>query len=52
VEEVLGTLDDLVRAGKIRYIAARTSRLHLMKSLAVSSDMGWLATSPIRPITR
>ena len=37
VEEVLGTLDDLVRAGKIRYIGASNfSGWHLMKSLAVS----------------
>ena len=37
VEEVLGTLDDLVRAGKIRYIGCSNfSGWHLMKSLAVS----------------
>jgi aryl-alcohol dehydrogenase-like predicted oxidoreductase len=37
VEEVLRTLDDLVRAGKIRYIGASNfSGWHLMKSLAVS----------------
>ncbi len=42
VEETLGTLDDLVRAGKIRYIGASNfSGWHLMKSLAVSERYGW-----------
>lgn len=37
VEEVLGALDDLVRAGKIRYVGCSNfSGWHLMKSLAVS----------------
>ena len=41
VEEVLGTLDDLVRAGKIRYIGCSNfSGWHLMKSLAVSDKYG------------
>ena len=41
VEEVLGTLDDLVRAGKIRYLGASNfSGWHLMKSLAVSDKYG------------
>src|SRR5688500_2034850 len=41
VEEVLGTLDDLVRAGKIRYIGCSNfSGWHLMKSLAVSDRYG------------
>jgi aryl-alcohol dehydrogenase-like predicted oxidoreductase len=41
VEEVLGTLDDMVRAGKIRYIGCSNfSGWHLMKSLAVSSQYG------------
>jgi len=41
VEEVLRTLDDLVRAGKIRYIGASNfSGWHLMKSLAVSEKYG------------
>ena len=36
-EEVLGTLDDLIRAGKIRYIGCSNfSGWHLMKSLAVA----------------
>ena len=41
VEEVLGTLDDLVRSGKIRYIGCSNfSGWHLMKSLAVSERYG------------
>ena len=41
VEEVLGTLDDLVRAGKIRYIGCSNfSGWHLMKSLATSTQHG------------
>jgi aryl-alcohol dehydrogenase-like predicted oxidoreductase len=41
VEEVLGTLDELVRAGKIRYIGCSNfSGWHLMKSLAVSERHG------------
>src|SRR5204862_3402318 len=40
-EEVLGTLDDLVRAGKIRYLGCSNySGWHLMKSLAVSERYG------------
>jgi len=42
VEETLGTLNDLVRAGKIRYIGCSNfSGWHLMKSLAVSDRYGW-----------
>jgi aryl-alcohol dehydrogenase-like predicted oxidoreductase len=41
IKEVLGTLDDLVRAGKIRYIGCSNfSGWHLMKSLAVSEKYG------------
>ncbi len=41
VEETLDTLDDLVRAGKIRYIGCSNfSGWHLMKSLAVSERYG------------
>jgi len=42
VEETLSTLDDLVRAGKLRYIGVSNfSGWHLMKSLAVSERYGW-----------
>lgn len=42
VEETLSTLDDLVRAGKIRYLGVSNfSGWHLMKSLAVSDRHGW-----------
>ena len=41
IEEVMGTLDDLVRAGKIRYIGCSNfSGWHVMKSLAVSDRYG------------
>ena len=41
IEETLGTLDDLVRAGKIRYVGCSNfSGWHLMKSLAVSDRYG------------
>jgi aryl-alcohol dehydrogenase-like predicted oxidoreductase len=41
VEETLHTLDDLVRAGKIRYIGCSNfSGWHLMKSLAISEKYG------------
>jgi len=42
VEETLRTLDDLVQAGKIRYIGCSNfSGWHLMKSLAASEKYGW-----------
>jgi aryl-alcohol dehydrogenase-like predicted oxidoreductase len=41
MEETMGTLDDLVKAGKIRYIGCSNfSGWHLMKSLAVSEKYG------------
>ena len=41
-EEVLGTLDDFLRAGKIRYIGCSNfSGWHLMKGLSVSERHGW-----------
>jgi aryl-alcohol dehydrogenase-like predicted oxidoreductase len=42
IEEVLSTLDTLVRTGKVRYIACSNfSGWHLMKSLAISERYGW-----------
>jgi aryl-alcohol dehydrogenase-like predicted oxidoreductase len=42
MEETLSTLNDLVRAGKIRYIGCSNfSGWHLMKSLAISDRYGW-----------
>jgi aryl-alcohol dehydrogenase-like predicted oxidoreductase len=41
IEETLSTLDELVRAGKIRYIGCSNfSGWHMMKSLAVSEKYG------------
>lgn len=41
VEQVLGTLDDLVRAGKVRYIGVSNfSGWQLMKSLAAADRLG------------
>jgi len=40
IEETLGVLDDLVRAGKIRYVGCSNfSGWHLMKSLAVADEL-------------
>jgi aryl-alcohol dehydrogenase-like predicted oxidoreductase len=42
IEETVSTLDDLVRAGKIRYVGCSNfSGWHLMKSLAVSEKYGY-----------
>ncbi len=42
IEEVLSTLDDLVRAGKLRYVGVSNfSGWQLMKSLAVADRHGW-----------
>jgi aryl-alcohol dehydrogenase-like predicted oxidoreductase len=41
IEETLGALDDLVRAGKIRYVGCSNfSGWHLMKSLAIADARG------------
>lgn len=42
IEEVLSTLDDLVKSGKVRYIGCSNfSGWHLMKSLDISRQYGW-----------
>lgn len=42
VEEVLSTLDDLIHAGKVRYIGVSNfSGWQIMKSLAVANRYGW-----------
>ena len=42
IDEVLYTLDTLVRSGKVRYIACSNfSGWHLMKSLSISEKNGW-----------
>jgi aryl-alcohol dehydrogenase-like predicted oxidoreductase len=43
IEEVQDTLNEFVREGKVRYIAASNfSGWHLMKSLAVADRYGWM----------
>lgn len=42
IDETLGTLDKLVRDGKVRYIAASNfSGWHLQKSIDISQQYGW-----------
>jgi aryl-alcohol dehydrogenase-like predicted oxidoreductase len=42
VEEVVSTLNDLVSAGKVRYVGVSNfSGWHLMKSLAIQERYGW-----------
>jgi len=42
VEETLSALDNLVKSGKVRYIACSNfSGWHLMKSLSISERYGW-----------
>src|SRR5271169_3664278 len=42
IEEVMSTLDDLVRSGKIRYVGVSNfSGWHLMKSLAIADCYGY-----------
>lgn len=42
IEEVLSTLDNLIKSGKVRYIACSNfSGWHLMKSLALADRYGW-----------
>lgn len=43
IEETMKALDDLVRAGKIRYVGCSNfSGWHLMKSLSISERYGWV----------
>jgi aryl-alcohol dehydrogenase-like predicted oxidoreductase len=42
MEETINALDDLVKSGKVRYIACSNfSGWHLMKSLSISERYGW-----------
>ena len=42
LEEVLSTLNDMVRSGKVRYIGlCNMSAWHVMKALAISDRRGW-----------
>jgi aryl-alcohol dehydrogenase-like predicted oxidoreductase len=43
IEEVLSTLDTLVKSGKVRYVACSNfSGWHLMKALGISEKYGWV----------
>jgi len=43
IDETLRAMDDLVRAGKVRYVGCSNfSGWHLMKSLALSEKHGWV----------
>lgn len=43
IEEAMRTLDDLVTAGKVRYVGCSNfSGWHLMKALAISDRHGWV----------
>lgn len=52
VEEVLSTLDQLVRSGKIRYVGVSNfAGWQLMKSLSAAERHGFRGTSPTRSTT-
>ena len=52
LEETLGALDELVKAGKVRTIGASNfSAARLAESLAFSDREGWARTSPSSPTT-
>lgn len=50
LEETLSTLNDLVRAGKVRYIGASNfSGWQLQKAIDLSRQMGWEILSSLQP---
>ena len=50
LEETLGALDDLVRAGKVLYTGASNFRAYrLMKALALSERHGWTRFTSLQP---
>ena len=50
LEETLGALDDLVRAGKVLYVGASNFRAYrLMKALALSDRHGWARFVSLQP---
>jgi len=50
LEETLGTLDDLVREGKVRYLGASNfAAWHLAKALGVSAIHSWEPFSSLQP---
>jgi aryl-alcohol dehydrogenase-like predicted oxidoreductase len=49
LEDVLGTLDDLVRAGKVRYIGlCNMAAWQIMKGLAISEKSRWAAFASVQ----
>lgn len=51
LEEVLGTLDGLVRSGKVRYIgASNVTAWQLQKAVDISRQMGWEAFCCLQPL--
>ena len=47
---MLGTLDDLVRSGKVRYVGRyNMPALHVMRALAVSERRGWSRFESVQP---
>src|SRR5438046_7311530 len=50
LEETLGALDDLVRAGKVLYVGASNFRAYrLMKALALPDRHGWARCASLQP---
>ena len=51
LEEVLGTLDGLVRSGKVRYIgASNVTAWQLQKAVDISRQMGWETFCCLQPL--
>lgn len=51
IEETLGTLDGLVRAGKVRYIGVSNfTGWQLQKAVEISRRMGWEVVASLQPL--
>jgi aryl-alcohol dehydrogenase-like predicted oxidoreductase len=50
LEETLGTLDDMVRAGKVRYVGlSNYTGWQIQKTLAVAREHGWASPVTLQP---
>lgn len=50
LEETLGTLDDMVRAGKVRYVGlSNYTGWQIQKTMAVAREHGWAAPVTLQP---